>query len=501
MPELRIDYSPKPSAAVVDIGSNSIRLVVYESADRAPVPLFNEKLLCGLGRGLDATGRLHEEGVEMALKALPRFMRVAREMGVASIDILATAAARDAENGAEFIRRAGQLCGQEIRVLTGEEEARLSGLGVVSSTPGADGMMGDLGGGSVELVELDHGQTGRQATLPLGPLRLDPKLVAKPTKAVETLDAALAGVDWIDSMKGRHFHLVGGAWRNLARMHMDHTGYPLHIIHNYRIPTAKALELIDLVAHQSPTALQRVPGISKRRVETLPYAAMLLHRILIKGQPKEVVFCANGLREGCLFDKLSADEKAIDPLLSGCVRHADHEKPDSAVTGDDLFDWMSGLFDGEELPQRRLRKAACILSDIARREHPDYRAEHALMRVLRLPVTGIEHKERAFLALAVSSRHAQVSDDHAGMRAVRSLIDDKDMDKARAIGLAIRFAYTLTGGVSPILDRMTLRRDGAKLLLNIPPDLAFLIGDAVERRFAHLGKVLSATPEFVTGSD
>lgn len=497
MSERRKPSNPNPPVAVVDIGSNSIRLVIYETCDRAPISIFNEKILCGLGRGLDASGRLNEEGIDQALAALPRFMRIARDMGVVRIDMLATAAARDAENGPKFIQRASELCGQDIQVLSGEEEARLSGLGVLSGTPDADGLMGDLGGGSVELVELEGGRTGRQATLPLGPLRLDQKLVMKPTKAREDIDRYLSQIPWVAQMKDRQFYLVGGAWRNIARLHMDHVRYPLHVIHNYRINAKDALELADIVSRQSSGALIRVPGVSKRRVDTLPYAAMLLHRIMVAGKPSELVFSANGLREGCLFDRLPKDVQQEDPLIAACRRYVDHNLPDSAVTGDDLFSWMEPVFDDETPEDRRLRKAACILSDIAKLEHPDYRAEHALLRVKRLPVVGIHHDERVYLALAVASRHAQISSDHRNMRTVQALIDPERMDKARSIGLAIRLAYTLTGGISAALGRIGLSRTGETLTLFMPEDVAFLAGETVERRFSSLAKAMNLSPEIV----
>lgn len=495
MSERRKPSFPNPPVAVVDIGSNSIRLVVYESDNRSPIAIFNEKILCGLGRGLDATGRLNEDGIEQALTALPRFMRIAKEMGTVRVDMLATAAARDAKNGPEFIHRAAQLCGQEIQVLSGEEEARLSGLGVLSGTPDADGIMGDLGGGSVELVELKGGKTGRQATLPLGPLRLDPRMVAKPAKAREDVDRYLSQVPWISNLADRQFYLVGGAWRNIARLHMDHARYPLHIIHNYRIPAPDALELVDIISRQSPNALTRIPGVSKRRVDTLPYAAMLLHRIMVAGKPSELVFSAHGLREGCLFDRLPAAVQAEDPLISACHRYIDHDLPDTAVTGEDLFDWMSPIFDGESPDYRRLRLAACILADIAKWEHPDYRAEHALLRVKRLPMVGIHHDERVFLALAVASRHAQIEGKHSAMKTVRALIAPDKAATARAIGLAIRLAYTLTGGISAVLGRIRLSRTETVLKLTMPSDVAFLAGEAVERRFASLAKALDLTPE------
>lgn len=487
--------SGSPPVAVIDIGSNSIRLVVYETSDRAPVAMFNEKVLCGLGRELNATGCLNGDGIKEALVALPRFTRLATEMGCVRIDMIATAAARDAQNGPDFIQRAEAACGHKVRVLAGEEEARLSGLGVLSGTPDADGVMGDLGGGSVELVEVQGGATGRQATLPLGPLRLDPRLVAKPLKARETVSRSLSSIFWLDVMEGRTLYLVGGAWRNLARLHMDYINYPLHIIHHYTMTTQNALEISDLVSRQSPSALQRVPGVSKRRVETLPYAAMLLHRLLVAGRPREIVFSAHGLREGCLFDQLSEQERVADPLIVASCRYVSHEVQDAAAVGLRLFHWTSPAFHGETPADARLRQAACVLTDIARRDHPDYRAGHALMRVLRLPIVGLDHAERAFLAVAVASRHSMVDDDMLGMTAIRALLSEERFNAACRIGLATRLAMTLSGGAAEGLNGARLELSDAKLVLQLDASRQGMAGEAVARRLANLAKSLDRIPD------
>lgn len=490
----RFDVPKAPPSAVVDIGSNSIRLVVYESSDRAPLPVFNEKLLCGLGRDLDATGRLSEEGVEQALDALPRFIDIARSMGVTQIDMLATAAVREAANGRDFVERARARCDHEIEILSGEEEARLSGLGVLSGTPEADGVMGDLGGGSVELVELGDGDAGAQATLPLGPLRLDSKLVQKPAKAKDLIDQRLAEIDWLQRVRGKTFYVVGGAWRSFARLHMTHVDYPLHIIHHYAMRTDKAAEFSEFVAKLSPGTLQKVHGVSKRRIDTLPYAAMLLNRVIAVLQPKEIVFSAHGLREGCLFDRLTPDQRAQDPLLSAC-RHVVHHERALAVGGHDLFNWIAPLFTDETAEEERQRHAACLLSDVARWEHPDYRAEHALMRVMRLPVVGIDHPGRAFVGMAVASRHSQPDDELAVIKTVRRLLSDGQIERARAIGLAMRLAYTISGGITSLLERFTLSRDAETVRLIVPADQSHMAGEVVERRFGALAKALNATPE------
>lgn len=484
----------EPPVAVIDIGSNSIRLVVYAADTRTPIPVFNEKLLCGLGRDLDRTGNLSDDGIVSALAALPRFIAIADAMGVARIDVLATAAVRDAHNGPDFEAEVKKRCGLSMRVLSGEEEARLSALGVLSAMPDANGIMGDLGGGSVELVDLQDHKSSRYTTLPLGPVRQDLKVLAKPSRAQERMDSEIAKVDWLSQGKGRAFYAVGGAWRSFARLHLAHTHHPLHVIYHYTIPGDEAVDFARFVARQSPASLARTPGLSRRRVDTLPYAAFLMARLLEAMQSSELVFCAYGLREGCLFDRLSTNKRAEDPLLAACAQFAVYQT-DKVVDGDVLADWMEGAFTGAPEKEARLRRAACRLSDIARFEHPDYRAEHALMRVLRFPFVGVDHHDRAFLAAAVAARHSMIDDSIAAGQAIRQLLDTDVYDRARAVGLAIRLAYTLSGGMTGLLAPFNLMRDGSDLVLTGPGGLDHLIGEAVERRFSVLAKALGTKPK------
>ncbi len=482
--------------AVVDIGSNSVRLVVYENKSRTPVPIFNEKLLCGLGRELDATGRLADEGVERALDALPRFAAILEAMGVSQIDYLATAAVREAENGTDFVTRAEILCRHPIQILSGTEEARLSGLGVLSGTPEANGIMSDLGGGSAELVELTNGSTGRQATLPLGPLRLDPRMVREPARAAGEIGRHLDAIDWLKPLKGKQFYAVGGAWRTFARLHMVHFDAPLNIIHHYTISRNRALDFADFIAKLSPSTLRKVHGVSKRRVDTLPYASALLARLLRRLEPDELVFSAHGLREGALFDRLSKEMRAQDPLIAACREvERNRRTSDAAVDGDILAEWLAPAFAGESDEEARLRHAACLLADIAHREHPDYRAEHALMRVMRLPAVGIDHAGRAYLGIAVAARHAAMDEEVPLLRTVSDLISPKKIARASAVGLGIRVAYTLSGGMRDLLSNFEISRSKDTLTLSARNDEAHLLGEVVERRLASLADALELTSE------
>ncbi len=489
-----------PPVAVIDIGSNSIRLVVYESGERAALPVFNEKVLCGLGRDLDRTGLLPEDGVEHAISTLDRFVGLADSMGSAWIDMLATAAVREAGNGPAFVQRVLESCGREIRVLSGEQEAEYSALGLLSGTPDADGILGDLGGGSVELVDLRAGEIGPQATMPLGPIRFGRKDLANPSRVTDKVDAALKKVPWLADGEGRTFYAVGGAWRSVARLHMIRTNYPLHIIHHYSMPYRDAGDFLEFVSHLSVDTLSKVKGISKRRVDTLAFAGMLLHRLVLKMKPERIMLSAYGLREGCLFARLTPEQRAEDPLIAACRRAALPRYP-NAVTGDILNDWLTPAFPDASPAEARLRHAACLLGDIGRGEHPDYRGAHSLLRVMRLPFVGAEHHERAFMALAVAARHSQPTFDTEVMDTIRLLLDEETMLRARAVGLAIRLAYTLSGGVTEVLRRFVLRRVDGGLVLEVrDKEGERLFGDVVERRLNSVAKAMNCHASVRHGS-
>ncbi len=482
--------------AVIDIGSNSIRLVVYDGLKRSPLPVFNEKVLCGLGRGVEKSGRLNPEGVAQGLEALERFAMLSAGMRVGRLDIIATAAVRDADDGAAFVEAVKRRTGLDVRVISGEEEARQSAMGVLSGTPAADGLVGDLGGGSLELVRLDQGVIGEHVTLPLGPLRLMEINPGKQNGLTRVIDQRLEKLAWLSTAKGKPFYPVGGGWRALAKLHMEHVKHPLHIIHHYTIPCGEARDFAALIAKQSRSSLEKMSG-SRRRVDTLPYAALVFERLLRAAQPSTVVFSAFGLREGHLFSLLSPEAQRQDPLLAAAEDWAQRftRIGDPAL----MVSWTGGLFAGEDDAALRLRQAACLLSDVGWAEHPDYRAEHACLRILRFPFPGIDHDERAFLALAVYARYAGTIDSPA-TAGPRTLLSEAQALKALLLGLALRLAHTLTGGATALLQRTTLKVAGERLVLTLPDDSSVLPGEAVQRRLDALAKVLHRKGEIILPS-
>jgi len=488
---------------VIDIGSNSVRLVVYEGAIRSPTPLFNEKVLCGLGRSVATTGQLAPDAVARALSALKRFGAVARILRVKDLRAIATAAVREASNGREFIARGEAACGVPIQILSGEREAELAANGTLMGFHEPDGVAGDLGGGSLEVVDVSGGALKGMATMPLGGLRLLDSSGGKLEKAIEIADRHLQELPWLSAGRDRAFYAVGGAWRALAKLHMRVTDYPLHVTHGYAVDHKTALDFCERV--RKLKRLSDLPGaeeISKARREVLPYGALVLERLIRHMRPREIVFSVFGIREGIVYGMLSEAERAKDPLLSFCDDYA-RLRSRSVRHARELVSWTDALFAGpgpsETAEERRLRHAACLISDIGWRAHPDYRGEQSLNVIAHSALGGIDHPGRVFLALTVFFRHVGLGEEDIGgdnlSERLRSIVNKRTQRRARILGAAIRTAHMLSIGMAGVITTTRLSYEGDRLVLTISPAHADLEGERLRRRFESLAHALDRKPE------
>ncbi len=482
---------------VVDIGSNSVRLVVFRRISRNPRPLFNEKVLCGIGRGMVSTGALHRAGTVRALQALGRFRTLIDGMGVWELQVVATAAVRDASNGDEFVADATNEIGVPVRILTGKEEARLAAYGVLSGIPDADGLVGDLGGGSLELMEISNGQLSNGATFPLGPLRLMDAAESKVKIAKDFASETLKKAKWLKDLKGRRLYLVGGIWRNFSSILLNQQDHPLPMLQNFVARSDDARELAQALAGLSAEALEDVPKLSSRRREAMPYGAVVLDRLIKLTGVSHVVTSSFGVREGVLFEQLDDDFRSHDPLIEGA---SDFNVQFSRSPGhaNELHLWITPLFETWPEPLKRFVHAACFLSDIGWRDHEDFRAATVFDRVLTAPIAGISHEARAFLALAVFVRYGGRIHNGAAKPA-RALLSADLIEKATALGLAMRVAYRVSGAVAGLLPLTSIRIEEDRLVLTINRQEGPLSGEIVLKRLTALGQALELTEriEFV----
>lgn len=482
--------------AIIDIGSNSVRLVVYERACRMPMTLFNEKELAGLGRGIATTGRLNDEAVETALAAIRRFMVLCRQMGVVRLHVLATAAARDASNGQQFLDDVGAITGVHPVLLSGREEARLSAMGIVSGIHRPDGIAGDLGGGSLEVVDINGTNVGIGESFPLGGLRLEESSDRTIRKAERITADILANSSVLTGGQGRTFYAIGGTWRSLARLHMRQKGYPLFIMHEYAIPAADALEFCRMVARRDAETLDSIDAVSKSRRALLPYGAVVLGEVIRLMKPSQIVISALGVREGLLYDELSPEERAEDPLIVAAEelallrsRSPGHARELGPWTGQTLA--AMGLDETED--EARLRVAACLLTDIGWRGHPDYRGEQSLNLIAHGTFVAIDHPSRAYLALSNYYRHEGLTDESMYSR-IRELTSTRLMERARALGMALRVAYMISGAMAGVIPQTRFEARGERLVLILPREKAALVGSRLSRRVTQLAKFCAMVP-------
>ncbi len=496
--------APPSDVAVIDIGSNTVRLVQFRIEGRALWPVFNEKVTAGLGRGASETGRLNPEGIETAMRALKRFAVLLDAKGVANRRAVATAAVRDCEDGPDFTARAAEETGFEIEVLTGKQEGKRSALGVLSGLGEADGVTGDLGGSSLELTRLNKREIGPSVSLPLGPLAVG---VEDLHNAKSVIDAALKETRKPFKQAGSTFYAVGGAWRAFAQLALAlDEDYPLRLLHQYTLSAREVENVAAFALSQSEASLASIPGVSARRAAGLPYAALLLRRIIKRGRFERVVISANGLREGVVCQADPRLVKHGDPLLSGAEALAAQVGPEAGL-GRALEAWIDPVFSRLPLafsPERDavLRAAACRLADIGARMHPDHRADLATDQILFAPFGGVTHAERAFLALTVFHRYAgrRLREEDC---AARRLLNDEGEAAAMKLGLALRLGAALSGRSAEVLGAFTLSRSETALTLTVEPDAEALVVERALHRFEQLAATLSLIPEVTraTGFD
>jgi exopolyphosphatase/guanosine-5'-triphosphate,3'-diphosphate pyrophosphatase len=486
-------------AAVVDVGSNSVRLVMYHLDGRAIWTVFNEKVSAGLGRDLALTGALASDGVVTALTALGRFRALIEGNRPSLVHAVATAAVRDARDGAAFCRRVEAECGLSLRILSGAEEARYSALGVIAGAPDAAGVAADLGGASLELTRIERGKAGKGLTLPLGPFAFAP--AADPDKVKAAVARQLRPV--ADDFRRQTLNAVGGAWRNLALLHMRLADYPLGIIHQYELSRSDALDVARFVERQSRGSLERIEAISRRRVDTLPHAAAVLEGLVEALSLKKVRISAFGLREGLLFDAMSASLKRQDPLVAGCAALGGRPSQAEAL-GLALELWLAHAFEkldplfGDRDPV--LLAAACRLADFGAQLHPDHRADLVFEQVLRAPLAGLAHDERIYLACAAFGRHTG-SAIMPAPHVVGRLLTDERYRRARALGAAVRLGCDLSGRSPDLLGRAGLDIKSADVVLQAEEGWeSTLLGESIAKRAATLANLLERELRVKTGA-
>jgi exopolyphosphatase/guanosine-5'-triphosphate,3'-diphosphate pyrophosphatase len=496
VPLFRLDDSSKARLkriGVIDVGSNSVRLVVFDGMARSPAYFYNEKVLCGLGAGLSETGRLSPKGWVRALSALRRFAALAERMELSGLIAVATAAVREAQDGPAFCDEVERETGLQLHVASGSEEARLAAKGVLLGWPDADGLVCDMGGASMELAHLSGGEIEACGTSPLGPLQLaDIADAAKREKAIKKGVKALRKAVPGDAPR---LFLVGGSWRAIARLDMERTGYPLKVLHGYEPPIPQLLETLGWIREQDQAQMSAMTGTSTQRLSLIPLASLVLAELIRRIEPGRIAVSAYGLREGLLYRQMPEPMRLLDPLIEAC-RHMETASARTPGFGEALHAWLMPLFPDLPPSDQRLYLAACLLHDVNWRAHPDYRAELCFESVTRANIAGVDHAERVFLGLALLNRYKVGPPEE--VRHYSGLLPAERAAEAAVLGRAMRLGSMLSGSAPGVLDHAAIGRERDRLVLTLRgPGRAF-DGEAVARRLQTLAGRLDCVGEIVT---
>ena len=476
---------------VIDIGSNSVRLVVFDGAARSPAYFFNEKIMCGLGVGLSLNGKLNPTGRVRAIAAIARIKNLALSMGIHELTAIATAAVRTASDGQDFCKEVMEKTGQFIAMISGEEEAKLSAQGVLTGWPGAYGLVCDLGGTSLELAEISNGKVGKCASSELGPLKLMD--ISKKKERLEFIKSELSDLAKSFSPRNNRLFLVGGSWRALARIDMERCDHPLRVLHEYRMEKKTIKDLKHFIKDQGLENVAKQCSISGNRIMFIPYAIEVLEKLSNIFKSKDIAISSYGIREGMLYEKMPQMLRDRDPLIEAC-RFAEAKDARVPGAGKALFNFVKPLFSNAKESETRLIQAACLLNDVSWRAHPDYRHEACFDYITRANLGGLKHSERVFLGLSLLFRYKN-SHSRTSFDPLLRLLSAQKIKDAEILGKAMRLGANLWVTSTKTTTYLKYSKKKNKLSLKISELDKKRLGEVSLVRLESLAKSLRAVSE------
>ena len=432
--------------SIIDIGSNSIRLVAYDKINRVPRMIYTEKVFCSLAKNLDIDNSIPKKNYKKTINAIKRFYKISLDIKSSELFIFATAAIREADNGFILKNEIENITNREMIILSENDEVKLSTQGLISSFPSANGIMADLGGGSLELSLLENGKLKKFTSLKIGVVRLLNEFSKNKNKCLINILKKLNQVKWLDKFKKTNFYAIGGSFRSLANVNIWNNKYPLSIVQGYAINSIEIKKLLNLSSTIKAKTIKLIPEIENERIKTIPVASIILDNLIKKIDPKKMIFCSQGLREGFLYSLLDKKTKKIDPLIFTAKKMAKNFN-NSFFDGESIFKWLSPIFVNENENFKRLRLAASYLSELSYwHNFKDMESDYALNTVLYYPFLSLTHEQRIFLGLTIYTACGGKINRPNILKYIKLLKKDA-INAACILGNGIKLAYTVSGGL------------------------------------------------------
>ena len=503
--------------AVIDLGSNSFRLVVFTATDGWWKRTDEIYEAVRIGEGLDASGELGAEPTARALNAIEVFAHFCRAQGIDafSTEAVATSAIRDAANGNEFVERVCSEVGLDVHVLSKEEEAYFGFLAAVNSTTVVDGAVLDLGGGSLQLMEVKGRHDGRLGSWPLGAVRMTEHFLPDPDEAPKKARKALRDhvmtlleedAEWLQRT-GRRLVGIGGTMRNLAAAAQSEAGKPSIGVQGFRIKQGRLDGLIDKLASMPASERSSIKGIKYARADLILAGAIVVQSVMEFGGFDAIEVTEAGLREGIFFSAyLDGDPPLFDDVRRSSVlnlaaryhvdpAHTQHVA--KLATG--LFDQLAeaGLHPGDQR-ERELLVAACVLHDIGMSVDYDDHHKHSRYLILNAGLAGFEPREVALIAQAARYHRKGVPD----FGELAPLAKDGDQERLDRLATLLRLAEDLERSRDQSVRAANVAADNGTVSLLLESDGAASVErwaverevDLFDRAFHRKLKVEAPTP-------
>jgi exopolyphosphatase / guanosine-5'-triphosphate,3'-diphosphate pyrophosphatase len=472
---------PESRLAVIDCGSNSFRLVVFTYTDRWWKRTDEIHESVRVGEGLDATGELQEEPMERALETLELYAHFCRATRIEAIRPVATSAIRDAANQAQFLRRARERSGLDVEVLSGREEARFGYLAAINSTTLSQGVVLDLGGGSMQLTRVEDRRAADARSWPLGAVRMTERLLPgertkrKQIKALrDHVAAQIQSAAWVG--EGGRLTGIGGTVRNLAAAAQLAAGLPSYGIQGYRITREALGELIERFAEMTAAERGEVAGIKASRGDLILAGALVVDTVMEAGGFGVLEATDAGLREGVFFETLLAER--AEPLFSdvreSTVRnlaaqydtdfaHADHVAALALTLWDALA--AAGVHRGDP-KERELLWATGVLHDIGMAIDYDDHHKHSRYLILSAGLPGYSPRETALIGQA--ARYHRKGTPALGE--FESLAREGDAEQLDRLAALVRLAEQLERSRDQAVHRVDVAVENGRVDLRLHAD-------------------------------
>lgn len=437
---------------IIDIGSNSVRLVLVKVGDNGSFKIFSDvKESVRLGMGMDDNLELKLDRIELAIKTLKLFKIMCDATNVDEVLAVATAAVRKAKNRDYFLRRVAQEIGIQIRVLSGKEEAFYAYWGVINSIDIDKGLIMDIGGGSTELILVENRKITNSISLPFGSInlaqnfKLGNKAKEDDIKALESfLIENYSEIPWLSDIEGYPLIGVGGTIRNMGSIVRRSSNYPLDITHNFVMDKADINKVYKLVKEENLSQRKKIKGLSKDRADIFVGVSGAVCKLFEYCKLNSVIVSGSGIREGIIYDNIHNTVEPVKDVLDFSISNIVSKYDLDIEHANHIYKLMSSLYDQimeeEELSSdvHKLIKTSALLHDTGINIRFYNHTQHSFYMILNAGINGLTHKE-LLMSAYISALHRNKKFKINWVRYKR-LLNSEDIEIIRKLGVLLRIA-------------------------------------------------------------